>query len=576
MQTELMKQEQLFEALAKPLLRRACSESPRHLGGPRPPGAAGFVRAWFFLLTLGTLALSAPVSDAASRPPNIVLILADDLGWSDAGCYGGEIPTPNIDRLAAGGLRFTQFYNNSVCGPSRASLLTGLYAQRIGHSGMKWNQPTDYTRSITLGEALQRAGYHTMMVGKWQDPDLPARRGFDRFFGPMCAGKVSYYDEVQLNPFYLDTQRVKLPDDFYLTDALTDHALKFLADRAAQPAPEKKPFFLYVAHLAPHWPMHAREADIAPHRARYRERGWDEWRAERLKFQRANGLVPAAWPLAPRPDTVHAWADDKFKDWQAERMAVYAAQVASIDRSTGRILEALRARGELENTLVLFLSDNGAAPDGGLKPSVGGFGFSVKGGSTTTWRLDGKPVRVASGPDCLPGPADTFSAYGLAWALMSDTPLHGTKLEGYEGGIRTPLIACWPKGIAARGKIVNDIGHLIDLMPTFLELAGANYPAELGDRKPLPLDGRSFAPVFSGQALPPRELAWRVPEHRVFRSGDWKIISKDEKSPWELYDLARDGTETTNLASQHPDVVAGLAAKWQAWAKQCSLKPERK
>ena len=525
---------------------------------------------------LSPLLLATSFICAAGNPPNIVLILADDLGWSDVGCYGGEIPTPNIDRLAAGGLRFTQFYNNAVCGPSRASLLTGLYAQRIGHSGEHWNQPTDFTRSITLGEALQRAGYHTMMVGKWQDPDLPARRGFDRFFGPMCAGKFSYFNEVQLNPFYLDTRRVKLPDDFYLTDALTDHALTFLADRAAKPETKKIPFFLYVAHLAPHWPLHAREADIAPHRARYRERGWDEWREVRLKFQRANGLVPAAWPLAPRPASVHAWNDDTFKGWQAERMAVYAAQVASIDRSTGRILDQLRASGELENTLVLFMSDNGAAPDGGLKPSVDGFGLFEKGGSNSTWRLNGKPVRVASGPDCLPGPADTFAAYGLAWANVSNTPFRDTKLTGYEGGIRTPLIACWPAGIAARGKIVNDIGHFIDLMPTFLELAGAKYPAEFGDRKPLPLDGLSLAPVFRGVSLPPRELAWRVPESRVFRSGDWKVISKDEKSPWELYDLAADGTEMTNLASQHPNVVSDFAAKWQAWAKQCSINPERK
>jgi arylsulfatase A-like enzyme len=518
------------------------------------------------LVPLATLPAAAPAKPAQ---PNIVLILADDLGWSDLGCYGGEIPTPNLDALANGGLRFTQFYNNAVCGPSRASLLTGLYAQRIGHSGTNWNQPSDFTRSITLGEGLQRAGYHTMVVGKWQDPDLPAKRGFHRFFGPMCAGKISYFHEVRLDPFYLDETRVKLPEDFYLTDALTDHALKFLDEHAAKPATTKQPFFLYVAHVAPHWPLHARETDIAPHRARYRERGWDEWRAERLKFQRANGLVPAAWPPAPRPKEIHAWADDTFKDWQAERMAVYAAQVTSIDRSTGRILEALRQRGELDNTLVVFLSDNGAAPDGGVKPSAGGFGFGAK-MSPSDWRIDGTPVRVGSGPDLLPGPPDTFAAYGLAWALTSSTPFRSTKLTGYEGGIRTPLIAHWPAGIAERGQIVNDVGHVIDLMPTFLELAGAAYPAQLDDRRPLPLDGRSFAPVLRGESLPPRgPLAWRVPQHRVFRSGDWKLISKDENTPWELYDLAADGAETTNLAAQHPERVKQLAAQWQAWVQSC-------
>jgi arylsulfatase len=534
---------------------------------------------WFLVLLLSfeLCPRSFAAAGAATRP-NIVLILADDLGWSDLGCYGGEISTPNIDALAKGGLRFTQFYNNAVCGPSRASLLTGLYAQRIGHTGAHWHQPTDYSRSITLGEGLQRAGYHTMMVGKWQDPELPARRGFERFYGPMCEGKISYYDEVRLNPFFLDEARVKLPADFYLTDALTDQALKFLDNRATK----KQPFFLYVAHIAPHWPLHAREADIAPHRARYRERGWDEWRAERLKFQRANGLVPAAWPLSPLPASVHAWADDKFKEWQAERMAVYAAQVASIDRSTGRILDALRARGELENTLVLFMSDNGAAPNGGVKPATGGFGFKPG----TPWRLDGKPMRLGSGPDLMPGPADTFAAYGLAWALTSNTPFRDTKLTGYEGGIRTPLIAHWPAGISARGKIVNDVGHAIDLMPTFLELAGAKYPTALDDRRPLPLDGRSLSPVFRGEPLGARDfLAWRVPHHLVLRAGDWKIISKDEKSPtelydwriiskdgktpWELYDLARDGTETTDLAAKHPDIVQRLAAQWDAWAESC-------
>ena len=522
-----------------------------------------------FLVLFLLASCQADALRSAEAKPNIVLILADDLGWSDLGCYGGEIPTPNLDGLAAGGLRFTQFYNNSVCGPSRASLLTGLYAQRIGHSGTNWNQPSDFTHSLTVGEALQGAGYHTMMVGKWQDPDAPATRGFHRFFGPMCGGKISYFDEVRLNPFFLDGNRVSLPEEFYLTDALTDHALAFLDERAASPTEKEKPFFLYVAHVAPHWPLHAREADTAPHRSRYRERGWDEWSAARRNFQQTNGLIPAAWSPAPRPKEVHAWADDADKEWQAERMAVYAAQVTSIDRSTGRILEALRARSELDNTLVIFLSDNGAAPDGGLNPSIGGFGFNAR-MPAGSWRLDGAEIRVGSGPDLMPGPPDTFAAYGLAWALTSGAPFRGTKLTGYEGGIRTPLIAHWPAGIAARGDIVNDVGHVIDLMPTFLELAGGTYPTELGDRRPLPLDGRSFAPLFRGEPVPRRgTLAWRVPQHRVLRSGDWKLISREENTHWELYDLAADGTETTNLAERHPDVVKQLADEWQAWAESC-------
>ena len=528
---------------------------------------------WTVLLVLIAL-LPAGLAEAANADtrPNIVLILADDLGWSDLGCFGGEIPTPNLDALAAGGLRFTQFYNNAVCGPSRASLLTGLYAQRIGHSGTNWNQPSDFTRSLTIGEALQRAGYHTMMVGKWQDPDLPAKRGFHRFFGPMCAGKISYFHEVQANPYYLDEQRVKLPDDFYLTDALTDHALQFLKDREQQP--ESQPFFLYVAHIAPHWPLHARESDIAPHRVRYRERGWDEWQATRRDRQREMKLVPDEWLSAPRPKGIHSWSTDKFQDWQAERMAVYASQVAAVDRSAGRILDALRERGQLENTLVLFLSDNGAAPDGGLTPVDRMLGFAPGLATNSTWRRDGVAIRPGSGPQNLPGPHDTFAAYGLAWALTSNTPFRATKLTGYEGGIRTPLIAHWPLGINARGKIVDEVGHVIDLMPTLLELAGAKYPTEFDGRKPLPLDGRSLAPLFRGEPRTDHEfLAWQVPQHQVLREKNWKIIRPNADTPWELYDLVHDGTETKNLAAQHPDLVHNLEAKWQSWSATCRLKP---
>lgn len=503
------------------------------------------------------------------KRPNIVLILADDLGWSDLGCYGGEIPTPNLDALASGGLRFRQFYNNSVCGPSRAALLTGLYPQRVGHSGTNWNQPTDFTRSATLGEVLQGAGYHTMMVGKWQDPDLPARRGFDRFYGPMCAGKISYFHEVQANPFYRDETRVTLPQNFYLTDALTDHALQFLADARTRSA--KQPFFLYVAHVAPHWPLQARESDIAPHRARYRERGWDEWRATRLERQRAEGLISSGFRPAPFPEGIPAWKVDAFQEWQAERMAVYAAQVASIDRSTGRILDALRKAGQLDDTLVIFLSDNGAAPDGGLKPVEKMLGFAPGLESNRTFRRDGVEMRPGSGPQVLPGPADTFSAYGLAWALTGSTPFRGTKLTGYEGGIRTPLIAHWPHGIEGRGRIVDDVGHVMDFMPTVAELAGAAYPPKFVGREPLPLDGMSLVPVLQGMPLPPRDyLAWRVPQHRALRVGDWKIVSKNEDAPWELYDLAADAGETTDVSSRHPERLQELVTRWTRWAAACA------
>ena len=512
----------------------------------------------------------------SAEKPNIVLILADDLGWSDLGCYGGEIPTPNLDSLAQGGLRFTQIYNNSVCGPSRASLLTGLYAQRVGHSGKHWNEPTDYQRSITIGEGLQLAGYHTMMVGKWQDPDLPTDRGFDRYYGPLTAGKISYFDEVQLNPFYLDDERVALPDDFYLTDALTDYAIEFVEESVGDAKVKDRPFFLYFAHIAPHWPLHALEEEVAPHRTRYQQHGWDHWREVRTQRQREMGLVPEDWPLSPMPAGVHHWEVEQHKEWQAELMAVYAAQVASIDKSAGRLIEVLKRKGAFENTLFLFVSDNGAAHDGSLQPVDRMLGFAPDAKMNTAWRVDGGEVAPGTGPDHMPGPRDTFAAYGLAWALTSNAPLRDTKLTGYEGGVRTPMIAHWPRGIEAKGEIIDVVGHLFDLMPTFLDLAEGDYPSRLNGRRPLPLDGRSLAPAFRGESVDDHEyLAWRVYKHRALRMGDWKIVSEEEDARWELYNIIEDGTETRNLAAERPDIVTRLAAKWRDWLEECE-KTQRK
>jgi len=512
-------------------------------------------------------ALSPAAPAPAAERPNLVLFMADDMGFSDLGCYGGEIPTPQVDRLAAGGLRFTQFYNNAICGPSRASLLTGLYCQQVGHRGDRWNEPKDFSRCVLIPELLQAGGYRTMMVGKWQGRDPAVRRGFDRFFGPMCQGKISYFHEVQQDPFYLDDQRWKLPEDFYLTEALTDYAVRFVDEAAGG----SQPFFLYVAFIAPHWPLHAREADIAPHRDRYRQLGWDACRAERFRRQRAMGLIPDAWELSPKPAEVPAWTEDPYKAWQAERMAVYAAQITNVDRGVGRVMGAIREAGVERNTLVLFLSDNGAAPDGGVAPTTSGFGFGPN-RPNDTWRLDGVPIRPGSGPDNLPGPHDTFAAYGIAWANVSTTPLRGTKLTAYEGGIRTPLVVRWPAVIGEGGRLVADVGHVIDLMPTFLDVAGLDYPAEFHGRKPLPLEGKSLAPLFHGEPRAGHDaLCWDVPRNRAIRMGRWKLVGPRGKTAWELYDLEADGPETHNLAADHPERVRGMAAQWQAWAKRCGV-----
>ena len=515
-------------------------------------------------VTVGIALVSEASGRETAKRPNIILVMADDLGWSDIGCYGGEIETPHIDSLAEDGLRFTQFYNNAICGPTRASLLTGLYCQQIGHRGDRWNEPKDFNKCVTIGELLQQGGYRTAMVGKWQGRDSALDRGFDRFYGPMCQAKISYFHEVQGNPYYIDRERIELPKDFYLTDALNDYALRFLKESVTG----KKPFFLYVAHIAPHWPLHAREVDVAYYRERYRMLGWDEVRSRRFESQRQTGLVPREWKLAPWSAGVSEWKTDKYKDWQAERMAVYAAQVAAIDRGVGQLLETLKAAGEEDNTLVMLLSDNGAAPDGGLVPTRSGFGFGPN-SRNTNWRNDGVPIRPGSGPEQPPGPHDTFAAYGRAWAGASNTPLRGTKLGAYEGGIRTPLVARWPAVIRKRGAITRQPGHVIDFMATCLDLANVDYPTEFSGRKPLPLEGKSLLPIFQGQEREGhKQLCWSTAWDHAIRMGKWKAVRPRKGGTWQLFDMEADATETVDLAKREPERAKELAAHFETWRKR--------
>ena len=521
--------------------------------------AALMLPIWLF-----SVSFAESVENKPKSPPNIILVMADDLGWSDIGCYGGEIETPHIDSLAKDGMRFTEFYNNAVCGPTRASLLTGLYCQQIGHRGDRWNEPKDFNRCVTIGEMLQQAGYQTMMVGKWQGRDSALDRGFDRFFGPMCQAKISYFHEVKDNPYYLDRERIELPEDFYLTDALNDHAFRFLDEAVTR----EKPFFLYVAHIAPHWPLHAREAEVARYRKRYRTSGWDTTRLRRFEIQRQSRLVPPEWKLAPPPAGVRDWQTDAYKDWQAERMAVYAAQVSAIDRGVGQLLQALKEAGEENNTLVMFLSDNGAAPDGGLAPRKSGFGFGPN-SANKGWRKDSIAIRPGSGPGNLPGPHDTFAAYGLAWASASNTPLRGTKLGAYEGGIRTPLVVRWPAMIRDGGEVTRQPGHVIDFMATCLDVANADYPTEFRGRKPVPLEGKSLLPIFQGQQRQGHgELCWSVPRHHAIRMGKWKAVRPRKGGPWQLFDLEADGTETVDLAQSQGERTKQLAAQFEEWRKR--------
>ena len=519
------------------------------------------------LVMMGFVSDSLSAADIPKRP-NIVLIMVDDMGWSDLGCYGGEIETPNIDSLARDGLRFTRFYNNAVCGATRASLLTGLYCQQAGHRGDRWNEPKDFNRCVLIPEVLQANGYHTAMVGKWQGRDLAVKRGFDRFFGPNCRAKISYWDAVVQNDFYLDDQPWMHPDDFFMTDAFNDYSVEFLQDAVAG----QKPFFLYVAYIAPHWPLHAREETIAPYRERYQQTGWDGWRENRLARQRELGLLPEDAMPAVRNQSVPDWSKDPNKDWQAERMAVYAAQISNVDRGVGRLLDVLKTSGADENTLVLFLSDNGAAPDGGFTPSKSGFGFAPN-ANNANWRKDGVAIRPGSGPDLMPGPHDTFSAYGLAWALTSNTPLRDAKQSAYEGGIRTPLIARWPTVIKQGNGLTGQPGHVMDIMATCLDLAGVEYPTEFQGRRPTLMEGRSLAPIFRGQQGEGHELiAWNCARGRAIQMGDWKLVRPRDNQPWELYNLETDIGETRNLAAEEPERVTAMTAKYQEWRTRVGAK----
>ncbi len=512
-----------------------------------------------------TLILLLCATLRAGPRPNIVLVMVDDMGWSDLGCYGGELDTPHIDSLAADGLRFTQFYNNAVCGATRASLLTGLYCQQTGHRGDRWNEPKDFSKCVLVSEVLQASGYHTAMVGKWQGRDLAVHRGFDRFFGPNCRAKISYWNAVRNNDFYLDDQPWEFPESgFFMTDAFNDYAVEFLQQAAAG----DKPFFLYVAYIAPHWPLHARQQDIAVYRQRYRQQGWDECRLGRIERQRAAGLWPDGCQAAPPPAAISAWADDPHQDWQAERMAVYAAQISTVDRGVGRMLDVLRQSGAEDDTLVLFLSDNGAAPDGGLRPTTSGFGFGPQ-SNNRNWRKDGVAIRPGSGPQLMPGPHDTFAAYGLAWATTSNTPLRDTKQSAYEGGIRTPLIARWPAVIRQGGGLTHQAGHVIDMMATCLDAAAADYPAEFQGRRPLPMEGKTLVPVLHGRQRAGHEvLAWNCGRGRAIRVGPWKAVRPRDDRPWELYNLAADPGETHNLAHNHSDRVQSMIEQYESWRRR--------
>jgi len=537
-------------------------------------------------------------SEKDSRP-NIIVILADDMGFSDPGCFGGEINTPNINWLAQNGVRFTNFYNTSRCCPTRASLLTGLYNQEAGIGEMTTDHHEPGYRgyltenTVTIAEVLKAAGYQTAMSGKWhvsntvEQPtkqeqldwlnhqayhptfspleQYPVNRGFEKYFGTIW-GVVDYFD-----PFSLvnGTTPVKtVPENYYHTDAINDTAAAYINEMSKN----DKPFFLYVAENAPHWPLMAEPEDIAKYKGTYKV-GWEAIREARYNRMVKMGLInPKTSPLSPRWDDEVKWKDNPDSIWDANAMAVHAAMVDRMDQGIGRILKALKANGQLENTLILFLSDNGASSE-----NCANYGPGFDRPSETR---DGREIVYATKKQKLSGTETTYSSIGPHWANVSNTPYRYWKAESYEGGIHTPMIAYWPAGLKLKKGSYNDhVGHVMDFMATFIDLAKTHYPKTFKGNDITPTSGISLVPTFKGKKNDGHEALFN--EHfrsKYIREGEWKLVEGSKDSSWHLYKIKEDRTEIHDLARQYPEIVKRLSERWKEWANthQVFPKPKKK
>lgn len=505
--------------------------------------------------------------------PDILLILNDDMGYSDIGCYGGEVQTPNLDRLAEGGARFTQAYNTARCCPSRASLITGLHPHQtgVGHMIADWDldgyRGDLNDRCVTIAEVLSAAGYSTYMSGKWHvtrnmDPrgpvgSWPCQRGFDRYWG-MLTGAGNYFAPKFLNE---NNTRLQTPGEgFYLTDEISDHAAEFVRRHGRERG--EAPMFLYTAYTAPHWPLHALPEDIATYEGRFAA-GWDRLREERLDRMRAMGLIEEHWALSARDERVPAWDEAPFREWEQRRMEVYAAQIDRMDQGIGRILSALEETGRLENTLVVFLADNGGCAEEIAET------YANRRSSTELTRR-GEPVLFGNRPGVMPGGENTFQSYGVPWANLSNTPFRLYKRYAHEGGIATPLIVHWPEGFRMRGELVHDPVQLPDIAPTFYEAAGAEYPAERYGEPVQDLEGYSLLTPLRGESFDREAVFVEHEGNCAVRMGPWKLVRR-YPGEWELYDVAEDRTETDDLAAQKPALVDELSERWWEWAERCGV-----
>ncbi len=512
-------------------------------------------------------------------PPNIVLIMADDMGFSDIGCYGGDIETPTLDRLAAGGIRFTQFYNTARCCPTRAALMTGLYQHQAGMGWMTYDMGIpgyrgDLNKScVTIAEALKPAGYHTYMHGKWhltthyghwiEDEEhtskhnWPLQRGFDRFYG-IIDGTSNFFQ-----PFSLvrdnKPEPMDMSEDYYFTDAVTEHCVACIEE-----TPDDTPFFSYVAYTAPHFPLHAFPEDIAKYKGRFSE-GWKVLREKKYRRMVDMGLINPEWGLSTLDPGVGSWEGEPHKAYRNRCMEVYAAMIDRMDRGIGRIVDALERSGRLENTVIFFLSDNGGQ-SGGLGKNIGTKRY------TPLHARDGRPMRAGNDPSIMPGPEDTYQAYEIGWANLSNVPYRKFKAWMYEGGISSPLIVHWPDGISAKGELRGQLGHVMDIMPTCCELAGASYPSTYNGNTIIPTEGISLVPAFSDSPVERGPLFWEHQGHRAVRDGKWKLVAPPN-GEWELYDMEEDRTERTDRAGENKDEVAALSRLYQDWTAHAGVQP---
>ena len=531
-----------------------------------------------FLLGGSLLASCAQNKSIEPPRPNILLIMLDDMGYSDLGCYGGEVKTPNIDQLAKEGIRFTQMHNSARCCPTRASLLTGQHPQQAGINGMGVNLSMN---TATIAEVLKENGYHTGMTGKWHlsttkpvsDPaeqlrwmahqvdhgpfspleNYPCNRGFQEHWG-VIWGVINYFDPFSL--VHNEEPIKEVPDDFYMTDFITQKSID-LIDSYSQ---DDKPFFLYVAHNAPHWPLHALPEDIEKYKDTYKD-GWEALRKKRYERMIAMGLIDRdTYPL-PENSSGKSWADCDKKDYEAACMSVHAAMIDHVDQGVGQIIQKLKETGQYDNTIILVLSDNGASYERGYPAGFDRPGFT----------RDSTMIEYNSDH---PGAETTWNYIGRAWASASNTPFRYWKMESYEGGSATPFIVHWPTGLKGKENTINrGVAHVMDVMPTCLELSGASYPDSINGQKAVMLVGESLMPLLTGDAESIHDtMYWEHQQGRAIRVGDWKMSALPGKA-WELFNMAEDHTETNNLSAQYPEKVIELNQAWNRWAKTLDIRP---